>query len=246
MGCHAGVTPIVNGVKKRTPLLGGVNTKKRGGTGVDVSIRHSTPLPPSLGLGRGKGEIHRGSNYFVFCFFCDNMLFFRVRKKEKKTVATYPGHRWFFLTSPSQDWHFDERVFRLVKIYEKNACMEKKHHARTLPHTGHVKNSDEGSPDFVVGQSFLECVVFLSSRHCFYFFPDMDRKNLCCACSAWSGFSVARTFFRPRFITHRPDLCQIGGMSSPDKKDSFRVIYFKNRALKDSKKRVDPAPSSLL
>ena len=88
--------PIVNGVKKRTPLLGGVNTKKRGGTGVDVSIRHSTPLPPSLGLGRGKGEIHRGSNYFVFCFFCDNMLFFRVRKKEKKTVATYPGHRWFF------------------------------------------------------------------------------------------------------------------------------------------------------
>jgi len=38
--------------------------------------------------------------------------------------------------------------------------MEKKHHARTLPHTGHVKNSDEGSPDFVVGQSFLECVVF--------------------------------------------------------------------------------------
>jgi uncharacterized protein YbgA (DUF1722 family) len=23
-----------------------------------------------------------------------------------------------------------------------------------------VKNSDEGSPDFVVGQSFLECVVF--------------------------------------------------------------------------------------
>ena len=113
--------------------------------------------------------------------------------------------------------------------------MEKKHHARTLPHTGHVKNSDEGSPDFVVGQSFLECVVFLSSRHRFYFFPDMDRKNLCCACSAWSGFSVARTFFRPRFITHRPDLCQIGGMSSPDKKDSFRVIYFKNRALKDSK-----------
>jgi hypothetical protein len=102
--------------------------------------------------------------------------------------------------------------------------MEKKHHARTLPHTGHVKNSDEGSPDFVVGQSFLECVVFLSSRHCFYFFPDMDRKNLCCACSAWSGFSVARTFFRPRFITHRPDLCQIVGMSSPDKKDSFRVI----------------------
>ena len=87
---------------------------------------------------------------------------------------------------------------------------------------------------------------FLSSRHCFYFFPDMDRKNLCCACSAWSGFSVARTFFRPRFITHRPDLCQIGGMSSPDKKDSFRVIYFKNRALKDSKKRVNPAPSSLL
>jgi hypothetical protein len=84
MGCHAGGTPIVNGVKKRTPLLGGVNTKKRGGTGVDVSIRHSTPLPPSLGLGRGKGEIHRGSNYFVFCFFCDNMLFFRVRKKEKK------------------------------------------------------------------------------------------------------------------------------------------------------------------
>jgi hypothetical protein len=79
--------------------------------------------------------------------------------------------------------------------------MEKKHHARTLPHTGHVKNSDEGSPDFVVGQSFLECVVFLSSRHCFYFFPDMDRKNLCCACSAWSGFSVARTFFRPVYNT---------------------------------------------
>ncbi len=79
--------------------------------------------------------------------------------------------------------------------------MEKKHHSRTLPHTGHVKNSDEGSPDFVVGQSFLECVVFLSSRHCFYFFPDMDRKNLCCACSAWSGFSVARTFFRPVYNT---------------------------------------------
>jgi hypothetical protein len=37
-------------------------------------------------------------------------------------------------------------------------------------------------------------------------------------------------------IKHRPDLCQIGGMSSPDKKDSFRVIYFKNRALKDFKK----------
>jgi len=101
MGCHAGVTPIVNGVKKRTPLLGGVNTKKRGGTGVDVSIRHSTPLPPSLGLGRGKGEIHRGSNYFVFCFFCDNMLFFSSSKKRKKTVATYPGHRWFFLINVS-------------------------------------------------------------------------------------------------------------------------------------------------
>ena len=171
MGCHAGVTPIVNGVKKRTPLLGGVNTKKRGGTGVDVSIRHSTPLPPSLGLGRGKGEIHRGSNYFVFCLFCDNMLFFRVRKKEKKNVATYPGHRWFFLTSPSQDWHFDERVFRLVKIYEKNACMEKKYHARTLPHTGHVKNSDEGSPDFVVGQSFLECVVFFIFKALLLFLP---------------------------------------------------------------------------
>jgi hypothetical protein len=60
----------------------------------------------------------------------------------------------------------------------------------------------------------------------------MDRKNLCCACSAWSGFSVARTFFRPRFITHRPDLCQIGGMSSPDKKDSFRKNLFQKSSAK--------------
>ena len=116
--------------------------------------------------------------------------------------------------------------------------MEKKHHARTLPHTGHVKNSDEGSPDFVVGQSFLECVVFLSSRHCFCFFPDMDRKNLCCACSAWSGFSVARTFFRPRFITHRPDLCQIVGMSSPDKKRFVSGNLFQKSSAKRFKKNV--------
>ena len=47
--------------------------------------------------------------------------------------------------------------------------------------------------------------------------------------------SASHERFFGLFITHRPDLCQIGGMSSPDKKDSFRVIYFKNRALKDSK-----------
>ena len=52
-----------------------------------------------------------------------------------------------------------------------------------------------------------------------------------------ADFSVARTCFG-LIIKHRPDLCQIGGMISPDKKDSFRVIYFKNRALKDLKKNV--------
>jgi hypothetical protein len=89
MGCHAGGTPIVNGVKKCTPLPRGgskkMNTKKRGGRGggVDVSIRHSTP-PPSLGLGRGGGgEIHRGSNFLCSVFFCDNMLFFEFEKKKK-------------------------------------------------------------------------------------------------------------------------------------------------------------------
>jgi hypothetical protein len=115
--------------------------------------------------------------------------------------------------------------------------MEKKHHARTLPIRGHVKKLWWGVTQFFFRIILLECVVFLSLRHCFYFCPDMERstKNLCCACSTWSGFSVARTCFG-LIIKHWPDLCQIGGMISPDKKDSFRVIYFKNRALKDFKK----------
>jgi hypothetical protein len=123
--------------------------------------------------------------------------------------------------------------------------MEKKHHARTLPHTGHVKNSDEGSPDFVVGQSFLECVVFYLQGTASISSPIWIVKTYVVRVQHGADSASHERFFG-LFITHRPDLCQIGGMSSPDKKDSFRVIYFKNRALKDSKKRVNPAPSSLL
>ncbi len=113
--------------------------------------------------------------------------------------------------------------------------MEKKHHARTLPHTGHVKNSDEGSPDFVVGQSFLECVVFLSSRHCFYFFPDVDRKNLCCACSAWSGFSVARTFFRPDYNTSTGSVSDRWYVKSRQKRFVSGTLFQKSSAKKFKK-----------
>jgi hypothetical protein len=123
--------------------------------------------------------------------------------------------------------------------------MEKKHHARTLPHTGHVKNSDEGSPDFVVGQSFLECVVFYLQGTVSISSPIWIVKTYVVRVQHGADSASHERFFG-LIITHRPDLCQIGGMSSPDKKDSFRVIYFKNRALKDSKKRVNPAPSSLL
>jgi hypothetical protein len=106
--------------------------------------------------------------------------------------------------------------------------MEKKHHARTLPHTGHVKNSDEGSPDFVVGQFvFRMCCFFIFKALFLFSFPIWIVKTYVVRVQHGADSASHERFFG-LIITHRPDLCQIGGMSSPDKKDSFRVIYFKN------------------
>jgi hypothetical protein len=141
-----------------------MNRKKRGGKGVDVSILHSTP-PPSLGLGRG-GGIHRGSNFLCSVFFCDNMLFFEFEKR-KKTVATYPspGIDDFFLSSPSpgsQDWHFDERVFWLVKLYKKKCLHGEKTPRTNFAHTGHVKK-------LWWGVTWFCCRTILFRMCCFFY-----------------------------------------------------------------------------
>ncbi len=93
MACHAGETPIVNGVKKRTPLPRGgskkMNRKKRGGKGVDVSIRHSTP-PPLFGVGERGGGGFTGDPTFCVLFFSVIICFFFEFKKKKKNRSYIP------------------------------------------------------------------------------------------------------------------------------------------------------------
>jgi hypothetical protein len=74
MGCHAGVTPIVNGVKKRTPLPGEGGEqkdeyKKAGGYGGRrVNPTFNSP-PPLFGFGEREGGNSQGIQLFCVLFF---------------------------------------------------------------------------------------------------------------------------------------------------------------------------------
>ncbi len=70
MGCHAGGTPIVNGVKKRTLLQRGEQKdeyKKAGGRGRRVNP--TLNASPSLGLGRVGAGGFTGDPTFCVLFF---------------------------------------------------------------------------------------------------------------------------------------------------------------------------------
>ncbi len=104
MGCHAGGTPIVNGVKKtrRTPLRGEseqkINTKSGGegrGGGVDVSIRHSTPPPLANKCNTPKSNFSHGIQLFlptrvpdVFCFSVIICCFETEKEKKRSYIPS--------------------------------------------------------------------------------------------------------------------------------------------------------------